>query len=114
VLFLLAAAVALTVNFPHMPDQRARIAAHADNVLNVSGMVFTGGLTGTGMVEHMARGGVGTIPDGMGPHMGLVTGILSLGRSRTSCRTTGSKWREGLAPGPGNATPVVRAGTGIR
>ncbi|NEE43705.1 citrate:proton symporter, partial [Streptomyces sp. SID8455] len=40
VLFLLGAALALTVNFPHMPDQRARIAAHADNVLNVSGMVF--------------------------------------------------------------------------
>jgi CitMHS family citrate-Mg2+:H+ or citrate-Ca2+:H+ symporter len=83
VLFLLGAALALTVNFPHMPDQKARIAAHADNVLNVSGMVFaaavfTGVLTGTGMVDHMATWLVETIPDGMGPHMGLVTGLLSL------------------------------------
>ncbi|MFJ8887325.1 CitMHS family transporter [Streptomyces sp. NPDC102402] len=83
VLFLLGAALALTVNFPHMPDQRARIAAHADNVLNVSGMVFaaavfTGVLTGTGMVEHMADWLVGTIPDAMGPHMAVVTGVLSL------------------------------------
>ncbi|MFF1834010.1 CitMHS family transporter [Streptomyces sp. NPDC058231] len=83
VLFLLGAALALTVNFPHMPDQRARIAAHADNVLNVSGMVFaaavfTGVLSGTGMVEHMADWLVGAIPDGMGPHMALVTGILSI------------------------------------
>ncbi|MFE9727113.1 CitMHS family transporter [Streptomyces sp. NPDC005794] len=83
VLFLLGAALALTVNFPHMPDQRARIAAHADNVLNVSGMVFaaavfTGVLTGTGMVEHMADWLVGAIPDGMGPHMAIVTGVLSL------------------------------------
>ncbi|MFH9612246.1 CitMHS family transporter [Streptomyces pratensis] len=83
VLFLLGAALALTVNFPHMPDQRARIAAHADNVLNVSGMVFaaavfTGVLTGTGMVEHMADWLVGAIPDGMGPHMAIVTGLLSL------------------------------------
>ncbi|MEU1214193.1 citrate:proton symporter [Streptomyces sp. NPDC005790] len=83
VLFLLGAALALTVNFPHMPDQRARIAAHADNVLNVSGMVFaaavfTGVLTGTGMVEHMADWLVGAIPDGMGPHMAVVTGLLSL------------------------------------
>ncbi|MFF3090337.1 CitMHS family transporter [Streptomyces nojiriensis] len=83
VLFLLGAALALTVNFPHMPDQKARIAAHADNVLNVAGMVFaaavfTGVLTGTGMVKHMADWLVGAIPEGMGPHMALVTGLLSL------------------------------------
>ncbi|MCZ9343051.1 SLC13 family permease, partial [Streptomyces sp. TRM76130] len=83
VLFLIGAALALTVNFPHMPDQKARIAAHADNVLNVSGMVFaaavfTGVLTGTGMVDHMADWLVSAIPDAMGPHMALVTGLLSL------------------------------------
>ncbi|MEW2285772.1 citrate:proton symporter [Streptomyces sp. NPDC047841] len=83
VLFLLGAALALTVNFPHMPDQKARIAAHAENVLNVSGMVFaaavfTGVLQGTGMVDHMATWLVGNVPDGMGPHMALVTGVLSI------------------------------------
>ncbi|MFJ8078641.1 CitMHS family transporter [Streptomyces sp. NPDC096176] len=83
VLFLLGAALALTVNFPKMAEQKARIAAHADNVLNVAGMVFaaavfTGVLTGTGMVEHMADWLVGAIPEGMGPHMAIVTGVLSL------------------------------------
>ncbi|WNE95692.1 citrate:proton symporter [Streptomyces luomodiensis] len=83
VLFLLAAAIALTVNFPQMSDQKARIAAHAENVVNVSGMVFaaavfTGVLTGTGMVEHMARWLVDSVPDGMGPHMAVVTGVLSI------------------------------------
>ncbi|MEU0600516.1 citrate:proton symporter [Streptomyces sp. NPDC006393] len=83
VLFLLGAALALTVNFPHMPDQKARIAAHAENVLNVSGMVFaaavfTGVLQGTGMVDHMAAWLVGNIPDALGPHMALVTGVLSV------------------------------------
>ncbi|MFF4119808.1 CitMHS family transporter [Streptomyces sp. NPDC001714] len=83
VLFLLGAALALTVNYPQMPAQRARIAAHAENVLNVSGMVFaaavfTGVLQGTGMVDHMAEWLVGNIPDGMGPHMALVTGVLSI------------------------------------
>ncbi|MFB6980649.1 CitMHS family transporter [Streptomyces scopuliridis] len=83
VLFLLGAALALTVNFPKMTEQKARIAAHADNALNVSGMVFaaavfTGVLTGTGMVQHMADWLVGAIPDGMGPHMAIVTGVLSL------------------------------------
>ncbi|MEU3711430.1 CitMHS family transporter [Streptomyces catenulae] len=83
VLFLIGAALALTVNFPQMHLQKERIAAHAENVLNVSGMVFaaavfTGVLTGTGMVEHMARWLVGNVPDAMGPHMGLVTGVLSI------------------------------------
>ncbi|MFI6036482.1 CitMHS family transporter [Streptomyces sp. NPDC051315] len=83
VLFILGAALALTVNFPHIPDQKARLAAHADNVLNVSGMVFaaavfTGVLQGTGMVDSMAKWIVDGIPTGMGPHMALVTGFLSL------------------------------------
>ncbi|MFF8276422.1 CitMHS family transporter [Streptomyces lateritius] len=83
VLFLLGAALALTVNYPKMADQKARIASHAENVLNVAGMVFaaavfTGVLTGTGMVKHMADWLVGAIPEGMGPHMALVTGVLSL------------------------------------
>ncbi|GAA1520127.1 citrate:proton symporter [Streptomyces albidochromogenes] len=83
VLFLLGAALALTVNYPDMADQKARVAAHADNVLNVAGMVFaaavfTGVLTGTGMVERMADWLVGAVPDAMGPHMALVTGLLSL------------------------------------
>ncbi|MEU6552438.1 CitMHS family transporter [Streptomyces sp. NPDC046915] len=83
VLFLLGAALALTVNFPNMPDQKARLGAHAENVLNVSGMVFaaavfTGVLQGTGMVDHMATWLVGNIPDGMGPHMAFVTGVLSI------------------------------------
>lgn len=83
VLFLLGAALALSVNFPHMQDQKARIGAHAENVLNVSGMVFaaavfTGVLQGTGMVDHMAEWVVGGIPDWMGPHMALVTGVLSI------------------------------------
>lgn len=83
VLFLLAAAIALTVNFPRMADQKARVAAHAENVVNVSGMVFaaavfTGVLTGTGMVENMARWVVDGVPDAMGPQMGLITGLLSI------------------------------------
>ncbi|MFE2042774.1 CitMHS family transporter [Streptomyces sp. NPDC059477] len=83
VLFLLGAALALTVNFPRIPEQKARLAAHADNVLNVSGMVFaaavfTGVLQGTGMVDSMANWLVDIIPSGMGPHMGIVAGLLSL------------------------------------
>ncbi|MGH4030807.1 CitMHS family transporter [Actinomycetota bacterium Odt1-20B] len=83
VLFILGAALALTVNFPQMKEQKERIAAHADNVLNVSGMVFaaavfTGVLQGTGMVDHMAKWLVDVVPNSMGPHMAIVTGVLSI------------------------------------
>ncbi|MFE7135561.1 CitMHS family transporter [Streptomyces sp. NPDC057638] len=83
VLFLLGAALALTVNYPNMAEQKERIGAHAENVLNVAGMVFaaavfTGVLTGTGMVKSMADWLVETVPQGMGPHMAIVTGLLSL------------------------------------
>ncbi|MER6914677.1 citrate:proton symporter [Streptomyces sp. NPDC000594] len=83
VLFLLGAALALTVNYPNMAEQKERIGAHAENVLNVAGMVFaaavfTGVLTGTGMVQSMADWLVETVPEGMGPHMAIVTGLLSL------------------------------------
>lgn len=83
VIFLLAAGVALTVNFPRVAEQRERIAAHAPNVLNVSGMVFaaavfTGVLNGTKMVDHMASTLIHALPDGLGPHMAVVTGLLSI------------------------------------
>ncbi|MFD4989994.1 CitMHS family transporter [Streptomyces sp. NPDC058374] len=83
VIFMFGAALALTVNFPHMKQQRERIAAHSENVLNVAGMVFaaavfTGVLTGTGMVDEMAKTLVNAIPDGLGPHMALITGLLSI------------------------------------
>ncbi|MEU5724212.1 citrate:proton symporter [Micromonospora sp. NPDC047738] len=83
VLFMLGAAIALTVNFRHVREQKERIAAHADNVLNVSGMVFaaavfTGVLAGTGMVEQMARTLIAAIPDALGSHMATITALLSL------------------------------------
>ncbi|MEX5637447.1 CitMHS family transporter [Parafrankia sp. FMc2] len=83
VLFMIGAAIALSVNFLRMEEQKERIAAHADNIVNVSGMVFaaavfTGVLTGTGMVEEMARVIIDAIPDALGPHMAIITGVLSL------------------------------------
>ena len=117
VLFLLGAALALTVNFPHMPDQKARVAAHADNVLNVSGMVFaaavfTGVLTGTGMVEHMAAGWSDGIPDGHGPAHGPRHRRARASRSPTSCRTTAStsaSCRSSPRPAPRTASPRWRS-----
>src|SRR3546814_2813053 len=60
VLIMGALAVALTVNYPPLADQRKRIETHADNVVMVVVLIFaagafTGIMGGTGMTDAMAR-----------------------------------------------------------
>lgn len=82
-LFMVAFAIAMMVNYPTLDQQKARIAAHAPNVLAVVSLifaagVFTGVLSGTGMVEAMAKNVVALIPDGAGQFLPLVTAVVSL------------------------------------
>ena len=83
VLFMLAFAVALTVNFPTLEAQRERIAAHAGNALAVGGLIFaagifTGILSGTKMVDAMAASVTDMIPPVLGPYMAPITALLSI------------------------------------
>lgn len=83
VLFMLAFAVALVVNYPRLPQQRERIAAHAANVVAVVSLifaagVFTGILTGTGMVEAMSQGLLGALPPASRPWLATITAVVSL------------------------------------
>jgi len=83
ILMMLAFAIALLVNYPRIEDQKARIGAHAGNVLAVVSLifaagVFTGILGGTGMVEAMSRGVVAAIPPQLGPYLAPITAALSL------------------------------------
>ncbi|KQN25514.1 citrate transporter [Sphingomonas sp. Leaf33] len=80
---MLAFAIAMVVNYPMIADQKERIAAHAGNVLAVVSLIFaagifTGILSGTGMVEAMSREVVSVIPPAMGPYMAPITAALSL------------------------------------
>ncbi|MFL0365831.1 CitMHS family transporter [Pseudobacillus sp. 179-B 2D1 NHS] len=82
VLFMLGFAVAITVNYPKMSDQKERVANYADNALSVVSMifaagVFTGLLSGTGMVDAMANSMIRHIPEGMGSHFAVITAIIS-------------------------------------
>lgn len=82
VLFMLAFAVALCINYPRVADQRDRIASHAGNALNVASMVFaagvfTGILSGTKMVDAMSLAVTSVIPEAMGPHLAPMTSLLS-------------------------------------
>jgi CitMHS family citrate-Mg2+:H+ or citrate-Ca2+:H+ symporter len=83
ILFMVAFALALMVNYPSLAEQRTRLHAHAGNALAVASLVFgagifTGILSGTGMVDAMAGSVIRVVPYELGSYMTLVTAILSL------------------------------------
>jgi CitMHS family citrate-Mg2+:H+ or citrate-Ca2+:H+ symporter len=83
VLFMLAYAAAVLLNYPALDDQKALLARHAGNALAVVGLifaagVFTGILSGTKMVDAMANSVVTLVPPALGPYLAVVTGVLSI------------------------------------
>ncbi|MGA4691373.1 CitMHS family transporter [Rhodococcus sp. AB351] len=83
VLFMIAAGIALAMNFPRVVDQSAAIARHSSSIVSVVAMVFaaavlTGVFQGTGMVESMALWLTGVVPDSLGPFLAVITGLLSI------------------------------------
>lgn len=83
VLFMVAFAVALVINYPKVSDQRERIAAHAKNVIAVVSLIFaagifTGILNGTGMLDAMAKSMLELVPPTLGPYLAPITALASL------------------------------------
>lgn len=82
-LFMIGFSVALVINYPKLHDQRARLVAHAGNVISVVSIifaagVFTGVLNGTGMVTAMSGSFVTLIPPSLGPHLAPITASASM------------------------------------
>ncbi|TDH62221.1 citrate transporter [Dankookia rubra] len=83
VLFMIGFAIAMVINYPDLAEQKRRIAAHAPNVLAVVSLIFaagifTGILSGTGMVDAMAKSVTAIIPEGAGQFIPLITALVSL------------------------------------
>ena len=83
VLFMIAFAIAIMINYPSVGEQKHLLATHAGNVMAVVSLIFaagifTGILSGTKMVDAMAESVVGVIPDALGPYLPIVTGVLSI------------------------------------
>lgn len=83
VLFMVGLAVALVVNYPQIGQQRERLAEHSKNVIAVVSLIFaagifTGILSGTGMVDAMSRSFLGVVPEAWGPHLAPITAIASM------------------------------------
>ncbi len=83
VLMMIALALALVINYPRLADQKERIAAHADNVLNVVALIFaagafTGILAGSGMVDAMSKAFLDVVPANAGPYMSVITSLAAI------------------------------------
>ena len=83
VLFMIAFAIAIMINYPSVAEQKHLLATHAGNVMAVASLIFaagifTGILSGTKMVDAMAESVVQVIPTALGPYLSIVTGVLSI------------------------------------
>ena len=81
-LFMGAFAIAISINFPSLKDQKERIAAHSASALSVVAVifaagVFTGILSGTKMTDAIAHSVINAIPTSAGHFLPLITALLS-------------------------------------
>jgi CitMHS family citrate-Mg2+:H+ or citrate-Ca2+:H+ symporter len=83
VLFMIAYAIALVVNYPTMEEQKGRLNDHAANALAVASVIcaagiLTGIMGGTKMIDAMGNSIVALVPKTLGPHLAIVTSVLSI------------------------------------
>ena len=83
VIFLIACALALLVNFPDPQAQRERLEAHGRSAMAMVTTVlaaglFTGIMTGTGMLTSMARDLVALLPSAVLAHLPVLLAIASM------------------------------------
>lgn len=83
VLFMVAATLALLVNYPKLADQRARVDAHSKAALMMASIllaagVFLGVMKGAGMIKAMAQASVAFIPASLASHIPVVLAVLSM------------------------------------
>ena len=83
VVFMVATAVVLAINYPRAQDQRDRIEAHARPAMMMAGILFaagafTGIMTGAGLIHALAQTSAGLIPSAMGPRLPLLMAITGM------------------------------------
>jgi CitMHS family citrate-Mg2+:H+ or citrate-Ca2+:H+ symporter len=81
--FMVAAAIALVVNYPSLKDQGDRIDAHAPAALMLASVLFAAGaftsiMTGTGMLTAMASSGANLVPESIAGHLPVLLGVFSV------------------------------------
>ncbi|HTS27465.1 MAG TPA: citrate:proton symporter, partial [Bryobacteraceae bacterium] len=81
--FMVGVVLALQINYPDLQLQRERIDAHAKAALMMAGVLFSAGaFTGimreSGMLAAMANAAIAFAPHGLGAHLPVVLGLISM------------------------------------
>lgn len=83
IVFMVAFAVALLVNYPDPQEQQVRLRAQATGMVTVVSIIFAAGifsgiLSGTGMIVAMAQSLVAVVPEQAGGWMALLVAVTSM------------------------------------
>lgn len=83
VVFMIAFALALLLNFPQVEEQKKRIDAHAKEAMLMASILFaagcfTGILKGSGMMEAMAGTVETFLPEQLGRQLPVLTGLVAM------------------------------------
>ncbi|WP_174292036.1 CitMHS family transporter [Sphingomonas bacterium] len=83
VAFMVGTSVALIVNYPGGKHQRDRLDAHAGAALSMAAILFAAGafvgiMNGAGLIAAMAQATTAHIPQGIGGHISVLLGVLSM------------------------------------
>lgn len=83
IIFMFAFAVAVLINYPKPDDQMEQVKSQAVGMITVVSIifaagVFTGILSGSGMITEMASALVNIIPDSAGGMMGIIVAVTGM------------------------------------
>lgn len=83
VVFMVAFALVLTINYPRAEEQRLRIEAHARPAMMMAGVLFaagafTGIMNGAGLIHALAQSSVALVPEGMGRSIPLLIALTAM------------------------------------
>ncbi|WP_367110588.1 CitMHS family transporter [uncultured Psychrobacter sp.] len=83
IVFMVAFAVAVLINYPKPDDQMHQIRTQSVGMITVVSIIFaagifTGILSGTGMINAMSTALVQIIPDAVGGSMGVIVAVISM------------------------------------
>lgn len=83
IIFIIAFAIAVLINYPKPDDQMEQVRSQAVGMITVVSIIFaagifTGILSGTGMITEMATALVSIIPDSTGGFMGIIVAVTGM------------------------------------
>jgi len=81
--FMIGVSIALPMNYPNINDQMERLRVHSPNALLMATIIlaagsFLGILTGTGMLDSIAKDIVKVLPVVVGPYLHLIIGFFGV------------------------------------